>query len=354
VSDHPSALHPIPLDLDRWGLSPSEAIPVDHLGRTCLRFAEGSHSPTAVGVELADGVLEADLVVPRARSFHGLVWRVRGDDCESFFVRPHQVGNPDAIQYTPVSNGISSWQLYHGPGFWAPIAFPIDAWFTLRVAFAGERADVYVDDLASPVLAARLKHGTRSGGVGLLVGGPGLHVARVAVARGPVELVGVPQAEEPPHPGVIPRWDVSDPFPEVLVAGATLLPATVVAGRSWTSLAAEPGGLVDLARVAGLRDGRDTVLARTTVHATRARIRPLELGFSDRAIVFLNGRAVFRGDDAFQRRDHRFLGSIGYWYTLYLLLETGPNELVVAVSEDFGGWGVQARFTDVDDGSGSA
>jgi hypothetical protein len=40
------------------------------------------------------------------------------------------------------------------------------------------------------------------------------------------------------------------------------------------------------------------------------------------------------------------LGSIGWCDTVYLPLLTGDNDLVVAVSEDIGGWGVQARFPD--------
>jgi hypothetical protein len=340
-------LEPIPLDPERWGLSPADATRVEHLGRACLRFPDAYRSLTAAGVELTDGVLEADMVVPRERSFHGLTWRVRGDDCESFFVRPHQLGHPDAIQYTPVSHGISSWQLYHGPGFWAPVAFPTEAWFTMRVVFAGARAEVYLDDLTTPVLAIRsLKHAVGSGGVGLLVGGPGLHVARVTFSREPIPLVGSPPPEAAHPPGIVPRWDVSDAFAEALVAGATDLDPALVAARSWTSRAAEPGGLVDLAMVNGLRDDRNTVLARATLRSPDARVRRLELGFSDRAIVFLNGRAVFRADDAYRTRDHRFLGSIGYWYTLYLPLDAGSNELVVAVSEDLGGWGIEARLID--------
>ena len=31
---------------------------------------------------------------------------------------------------------------------------------------------------------------------------------------------------------------------------------------------------------------------------------------------------------------------------VYLPLDEGENELLVAVSEDFGGWGVQARLAD--------
>ena len=55
---------------------------------------------------------------------------------------------------------------------------------------------------------------------------------------------------------------------------------------------------------------------------------------------------LYRGDDSYRLRDYRFLGSIGWFDTVYLPLQAGPNELVLAVSETFGGWGVQARFPD--------
>jgi hypothetical protein len=59
---------------------------------------------------------------------------------------------------------------------------------------------------------------------------------------------------------------------------------------------------------------------------------------SDRAVVYLNGRPLYRGDDTYRSRDYRFLGSIGWYDALYLPLEAGENELVIAVSEDLGGW----------------
>jgi len=61
---------------------------------------------------------------------------------------------------------------------------------------------------------------------------------------------------------------------------------------------------------------------------------------------YLNGRPIFAGRDDYRSRDYRFLGSIGWWDTVFLPLAQGDNELVIAVSETLGGWGVQARFTD--------
>ena len=79
---------------------------------------------------------------------------------------------------------------------------------------------------------------------------------------------------------------------------------------------------------------------------TGAGAKAVQLGFSDRAHVYLNGAALYGGDATYRSRDYRFLGSIGWHDTVYLPLEQGDNELVVAVSEDFGGWGVQARVVD--------
>jgi hypothetical protein len=342
-----TALTTVPIELAAFGLDPGQAEVVDHAGRLALRFEEGVLNALVRGVELLDGVLEADLWVPRERSFHGVAWRAAGPDFESFFVRPHQVGNPDAIQYTPNPNGISSWQLYHGPGYWAPITFPIEDWLTIRVVFAGSRADIFVGDLDTPALAVReLKLAPRTGGIGIQVGGAGLVVSRVAYSAEGPPIVGVAEPGPAPHPGLIRAWDVSDAFPEAALAGVATLPRALLRDRQWTRLEAESSGLANLGRVNPLDDERNTVFARTTINTQAATIRTLELGFSDRAMVFLNGRALFRGDESYRNRDYRFLGSIGWWDTVYLPLDAGANELVVAVSEDFGGWGVQARFAD--------
>jgi hypothetical protein len=109
-------LQEVPLDSDAWRWGRARPVRAEHLGRSCVRLE--SSLATVAGVELEDGAIELDLAVGPARGFHGVVWRLRDEESyESFFVRPHQSGNDDAVQYTPVSNDIPSWQLYHGPGF---------------------------------------------------------------------------------------------------------------------------------------------------------------------------------------------------------------------------------------------
>jgi hypothetical protein len=334
------SLGEIPLDADRWQWGAARPRQVMHRGRAALAFPDAFELAPATGLVVGDGTLELDLAVSAQRAFHGIGWHVvDSDNYESFFVRPHQVGNPDAIQYTPVTNGISSWQLYHGPGFWAPVTFPIGAWFTIRIATAARRAAVWVADLETPALVIdELRLPASSGGVGVLVGGPGLHVARFAMSDDVPSLPEPMTSSGAAGPGVIRHWEVSEPFAETGIGRA------LAEEHRWTRLDAEATGLVNLARASGIVGERNTVLARVTLLSPRDQVVPLELGFSDRATAYLNGQPLFRGDDTYRSRDYRFLGSIGYWDTVYLPLHEGANTLVVAVSETFGGWGIMGRL----------
>ena len=349
MSDIPE-LREIPLDSPLWGWAPGDIREATFGGRPCVEFGESVDIIASLAdVEVTDGVIEIDLATNGERAFHGAVWRVHDrENYEAFYVRPHQVGNPDSMQYNPVFNDVASWQLYHDDGFWAAVDFPIGAWFTIRVVFAGTRAEVFVGDLAAPALeVAELKVPVSAGSVGLQIGGPGLFVSRFAYAASPAPFVGAEPSAAATVPGIVPAWSVSDAFAEPELPPATV-DAAALAGHSWTPLAAEPSGLVNIAVATGIRDGRNTVWARTVIRSARARLVPMRLGFSDRAAVYLNGAALFHGDDSYRSRDYRFLGSIGWYDTVFLPLEAGDNDLLVAVSESFGGWGMQARFDDLD------
>ena len=146
------------------------------------------------------------------------------------------------------------------------------------------------------------------------------------------------------EPGTVATWKVSDPFKESSLEGQLELPEDLAAGHEWTELPAEPGGITNLARVVVNAGGNNTVWARLDLHAEKATTRAFHFGFSDRVRVYWNGRLLFSGDDTYMSRDYRFLGTIGEFDTLYLPFEEGKNQLLVAVSEDFGGWGIRGRF----------
>ena len=331
----------VPFDSDRWRFQAEEHAVEEHLGRPSLRLRGGI--ATVADADVEDGTIEFDLAMSRDRGFLGGVWRVRDEDAfEWFYVRPHQSGNPDATQYTPVFNGSSGWQLYHGEPFAVAVQLPFDEWFPVRIRFRAGAASI--DVAGEPLTTVPLKRAPAPGAVGLGVGGPVAgHFSNFAYSTDAGDPISAPPPPEP-MPGAIASWSVSDVFAEDRLDGGD--PRD---GRTWTRLDAEPGGLADLARVSRLNGSANTVLARATIVSDRERTRRVEFGFSDRVRVYLDGRPLYGGADAYGSRDYRFLGSIGWFDALYLPLAQGPNELVFAVSEDFGfGWGIQARFDRLD------
>jgi hypothetical protein len=83
------------------------------------------------------------------------------------------------------------------------------------------------------------------------------------------------------------------------------------------------------------------------VRAEAGGLRRLDLGFSDVATVFLNGRPLVRADAHYSYDNPRQEGLIHFGQaTLFLPLAKGDNELAVLVADAFGGWGLMGRFTD--------
>lgn len=321
----------------------------EHLGRESL-FLKGGIA-TVVGARLTDGWIEFDLAFTGERGFMGGVWRVQDPkNYEEFYLRPHQSGNPDANQYSPVFHGLSGWQLYHGPRYAVPVAYPFDQWIRVKILFAGAQAEIYIHDMEKPVLfVEELKRPVAPGGVGVSAGNfaPAWfsNFSFQETDTPPVVLRGGrPGPPETAPDGIISSWQVSDVFPESALNGKYILDPGDLAGRRWTRLETERSGLANLARIQGVHLRKDTVFARTMIVSDRERIARLDFGFSDRIRVYLNGRLLYRGDDTYQSRDYRFLGSIGYFDALYLPLTQGENELLLAVSEDLGGWGIQAKL----------
>jgi hypothetical protein len=363
----------VPFDGNAWACHAAESRVEDHLGRRSLYLKGGI--ATVAGQRFVDGVLAVDLAFSGERGFMGAIWRVEdAGNYEEFYVRPHQSGNPDATQYTPVFNGVSGWQLYHGERYAVRAVHRPGAWVRLEVAFAGTRAEIRLGGAAEPLLVVdELKRGIAPGGIGVsaLDFAPA-HFSNfsftpltplTSISHAPAEIGGrrqdappaasaaasdiAPAAAPGAAPAAVRWWWVSDAFRESQLEEKLELAADDLAARTWSRLDAEPAGLANLARVQGIVLGKNTVLARTMVAAERDGIWRLDFGFSDRVRLFLNRRLIYRGDDGQGSRDYRFLGSIGYYDALYLPLVRGENEIVLAVSEDHrGGWGVQARFTD--------
>ena len=326
----------------------------EHLGRSALVIGNGR--ALRRDVRFADGTVEFDMAVTGGRAFVYLQLRMISDtEYEEIYFRPHKHGLPDAVQYSPVHQGISAWQFHHGPGGTAPAEFERGGWTRVRIEVSGRSLAVFVGSTSTPQLVVpRLARAPAEGYIALRSFIPaGVDPVRHATAFSNVvvkpgvvtwDFSRVPP-DPSPLPGVIARWDVIPAF--VPDSGPIRALPGRIASDAWRTLAGNARGLVSfpetLAIPAGAR--RWATLARVRLTSYRERIVRLALGFSDEVTVFLDGRPLVTLDQRYSFDDPRQEGVIGFHQgTIYLPLRPGLNEVILAISDVFGGWGVMGRL----------
>ncbi len=317
-----------------------------YLGRSALRLSSGNAYRR--DVRLKDGTIELDVATTGRRSFFYVQFRMESDtEFEEIYLRPHKTGLGDALQYNPVYRGESNWQLYHGEGGTAAVDIPRNEWVHLKIVLEGERAAIFVGDVKEPQLQVRLARPAVSGYVALRSfvpeegTAPATSFTNVRVRPNESDFVFPELGAEPEPPsGIVREWLVSEPF-VTPVGPITDLPVA----SGWKRLETEPSGLLVLLRHVARpeRGKRTTLLAKRTMEAKREERVALHLGYSDEVTVFLNGEPLFTADDSYSFDRPRREGLIGLdQATVYLPLRAGTNELVLAVTDVFGGWGLMA------------
>lgn len=343
----------VPFDSNRWEITAKQSKVENYLGQQSLLLQGGF--AVVKDSEFTDGIIEFDLAFTPDRGFMGGLWRIQDlNNFEKFYIRPHQSGNPDATQYTPVFNGITGWQLY-GKGYNAPVKYDFDRWMHVKIVVSGKNAELYIKDMDKPILfVGDLKREIKPGQVGIEVEpfAPA-HFANFSytnMANPP--LKGQAKAVQPTPPGTVMSWLVSSTFAENLLEGKTSLTASEKQGLNWEKLNSEPSGLANLARVNTISKDKNTVFAKTMIISDKDQIKQLDFGFSDRIKIYFNDELLYSGHDEVTSRDYRFLGTIGYYDAVYLPLKKGENELWMAVAEGpelpGTGWGLQAKFNNLE------
>ena len=339
----------VPLDSSQWEIQAKESRVEDHLGRKSPYLKGGL--AVVKDSKFTDGVIEFDIAFSQERGFMGAVWRMQDfENYEEFYLRPHQSGNPDANQYQPVFNGLAAWQLYYGEAFSAPTSYDFNQWIHIKIAVAGKNADVYIKDMQVPALfVEELKREIKPGRVGLSVGefAPAYFSNFSFTEEKNLQLKGKPKKQEPTPEGMVMSWTVSSAFAEKSLENKYTLQQADVENLVWKKLTCENNGVANLARLQGLKNG-NTVFARLSIVSELDQIKKVRFGFSDNAKVYFNKQLIYGGSDVYRSRDYRFLGTIGLYDELYLPLKKGDNEFLIAVTENFGGWGVKAQIENRD------
>lgn len=335
----------IPLDTVHLDINTDSYIFEDFKGQKSIYFKGGT-----VGlkdVSFLNGTIEYDIYLTKDRGFPGVYFRINDDDAEQFYIRPHQSGNPDANQATPVTNGLANWQFYFGPKYSFPHKYIFNKWTHVKIVVNDRRAQVFLDHSETPHLSWQLFHEPKAGGVSLSGGlVRGFHIANIKInTQTPVIQNFEPGTRETIE-NVIGEWTVSDKFEEKDLQNLDGI-TSLIANRKWNKrIQVEEGVASNIARAVKLRDDTpgNTVFAKLTITSDKDQTKLFEFGYSDRVVAFLNNTPIYKGTNRFQSRDYRYLGTIGLFDAVYLDLKKGKNTLLLAVSEDFGGWLVTGRF----------
>ncbi|MFC2166394.1 SMP-30/gluconolactonase/LRE family protein [Acidobacteriota bacterium] len=330
---------------DRWTLYSAQI--VDYLDQKALRGAA-----ILKDTMFTDGVIEFDIAFQGSRCFAGIMFHMASEtDYEEVYLRPHQTNNPDALQYTPVFNGVSGWQLYNGPGFTNAVSIPYKQWIHFKMEISGIQARVFVGQSKRPALVINdLKHGKVKGWIGIKGPNNGLaHFSNFTFRHDDNLKFDPPPSTQIP-PDLLLDWDLSEPLKITQIDREKAPPDTKIDSLKWTKVTGESSGLIDIARTYAKQGADpDCVLARTTIQSNQDQIKKLIFGYSDEVSIFLNGKILFRGHSEYLSRSARFLGVVGLYDSVFLPLQKGQNELLLMVTESFGGWGFICRLADIGD-----
>ncbi len=337
----------IPLDTVHLDINARSHMFENYKGQQTIYLQGGTI--TLKDVSFLNGTIEYDLHLKETRAFPGVYFRVNDSDSEYFYIRPHQAGNPDANQATPVTKGITPWQFYFGPKYSFPYVYKLDDWTHVKIVVQNKRAQVYLDYSEEPNLSWELFHEPKVGGVSFSGGrDSGLHLANIKVTHTKQELTNFNPGKREPLEGLVSQWELSDKFEEKELANPLQL-QNLLDQRKWgKKIVVEEGVAANISRAVQLRDDHpgNTVFARLVITSDKDQTKLFEFGYSDRVVALLNNHPIYKGTNGFQTRDYRYLGTIGLFDAIYLDLKKGKNTLLLAISEDFGGWLVTGRFVD--------
>lgn len=338
MSSLPSSIrHDFGDGVEGWLLHDPVAQRVSWLGREALMLG-GARPALAPVARKPPYTIKAMLGGGPGDSYVGFCFHlVDVENYETIYLAPGAGGQPTAIQYDPVINGSTTWQIFGDADGMAEAPLRKEHWHLLRIDVWTDIAQVYVDDESSPRATFPLRSGRREGRVGLWAYNPS-YVADYEVR--PLEAVPPP----PPEPrvtvpaGTVREWLVAR-YDEQAGAFIELRPATT-----------EHNGILCLNRLYRAEPGARAFAACEIEVPPGAQQAVLEVGYSDRARVWLNGALLHEGEwrwdppagaDGRIRPGHR---------KIPIPAEPGRHLLVVEITymeigalEAGFGWGLTAR-----------
>jgi hypothetical protein len=283
--------------------------------------------------------LQAEVAAPGPNGFIGLAFGTRdAKNYELVYISPTEDPAVKNIQYDPIMNGSSTWQIYNGPAYQAFAPFPVGQWTKFALEVQPHSVAVYVgDEAATPQLVvSSLQHGRSNSRVGFWGNMPG-YIRNFSVD----EIAPHPAAETTTDfrklaaDSFVTHWQVSEPF----------MPNEQEEYRGgWKEAAVEENGCLNVNRLYSAGNKGSAVLAKCTFALEEATDSVISFGFSDRLRMWVNDREVYQGltkwdpphSDGRIRPDHE---------QIPIRWSAGENTILAEITnlEGMFGWGLAVK-----------
>lgn len=353
----------IPMTATHWDYEADAVAFIIQDGKPAIQMTDAAVLKLK-GHTFANGTIEYDVAL--GKGFPGITFRTSDDwkNGDHFYLRYFGASTAESrttMQYTAMLDGMSMWDLTDE--YQAATLLQVPGWNHVKLVISAHQLRAYVNDMDHPALQVPLLEGVLPAG-GILFSGGEATIANMVLHPDAVE-------DLPATPGYVStcndsrylrNWQVTSPQPfpfgEDLVLNrytsnvkTTLhLPDSTT---SWQPITAEARGHVNLNRVFGSlqKRGRRLAWLQTALYADLAKEVRLRLGFSDEVWVWVNGQPVFTDKNIYGTPLQKFPEGRCTLEnsTLVLPLKAGKNNIMIALSNDFYGWGLIARLDDTDD-----
>lgn len=335
----------IPIDTTNWDITTNNYVLESYKGKKSIYLKSGGMK--LKNKKFLNGTIEFDMHLSESRGFPGIYFRLRDDkNGEQWYARPHQSGNPDANQVAPILNGKTPWQLNFGKKYSFPYKYNFNDWTHVKLVVNNDKAQIFLDHAKEPNLSWHLFTDVVPGDIIIRGGGVrGIYIANIKINETATDLVNFMPVERKPITGLIENWQVSKAFHENILNTPNTV-RTQIDKAEWVgSITVEEGTAANISRKIEITKPKvNTVFAKIEIHSNKDQQKLFHFGYSDRVVAILNGKPIYKGNNNFRSRDYRYLGTIGLFDAIYLDLKKGKNTLLMAVSENFGGWLITGKF----------
>jgi hypothetical protein len=222
-------------------------------------------------------------------SFVGLVFGATdSNNYELVYVSADNEWDLPNLQYDPIMNGSSTWQIYHGPRYQALVSVPPGEWVKLSLKVQKDSVSVYIGEDSEPKLVIfELKHQRAPGEKIGVWGTSPSYLRNLSIKK--IESTAIEKTsslKQYKNETFITEWLVSKPYN---------IETQSVPDEFWLRVHVEENGTLNINRLYTSEKGA-TVQTKCSFYLPEEKETLLSFGFSDRLRLWINEKVVFEGD----------------------------------------------------------